>query len=155
MLTEKEILFLKELNVKNIPFLIVGMMAAVLQDVPLTTQDIDLWFENTDDPRLNEAAQRCGGVFLPVNLMFQIPPLLGGDDFQNLDVVYGIQGLNSFQDEYENALTIELAGVPVKVLPLERIIASKMATGRKKDKAVLPLLNTVLLDKKSGGKDGA
>jgi hypothetical protein len=38
--------------------------------------------------------------------------------------------------------------VPVKVLPLARIVASKSATGRAKDKAVMPILMTVLSAKK-------
>lgn len=148
MLTEKEIQFLQELNNHKIPFLIVGMMAAVLQDAPVTTNDIDLWFPDTEDPKLGEVAKKCGGVFIPANLTFQMPPLLGGESFENLDVVYGIQGLHSFFEEYKNALEVEIMGIKVKVLPLERIIASKLATGREKDKATIPILKTVLIAKK-------
>lgn len=149
MLTDPEIQFLKELNENKVPFLIVGMMAAVLQDVPLVTRDVDLWFQNTEDPKLVQAAKSCGAVFMPANMIFQMPPRIGGEAFKNFDVVYGIVGLDSFEEEYKNAIDMEISGVPVKVLPLEKVIASKMATGREKDKAALPILNTVLLDKKN------
>lgn len=105
MLTDKEIQFFKELNDKKIPFIIVGMMAAVLQDVPVVTRDIDLWFLNTDDPRLGDVAKTCDAVFLPANFTFQMPPRIGGDSFKNLDIIFGIAGLNSFEEEYKNATT--------------------------------------------------
>jgi hypothetical protein len=38
-----------------------------------------------------------------------------------------------------------LEGVPVRILPLQRVIASKTAAGRDKDKAVLPILKRTLL----------
>ena len=148
ILTEQEIRFLQELNNSQIPFLIVGMMAAALQDAPFATQDVDLWFENTDDPRLVEVAQKCGGVFIQANMTFQMPPLLKGEAFSNLDIVYGIQGLSSFDEEYKQAIEMDLAGVSIKVLPLARVIASKEATGRAKDKATIPALKTILLAKK-------
>lgn len=38
----------------------------------------------------------------------------------------------------------ELDGVPVKVLPLERVIASKLAANRAKDAAQMPMLEAAL-----------
>lgn len=153
ILTEKEIQFLKELNDNQIQFMIVGMMAAVLQDVPMVTQDIDLWFQNTEDLRIAEIAKKLGGVFLPVNTLFLMPPLLKGDDFENFDIIFGIAGLDSFEKEYQNAIDVEIAGIPVKALPLDRIIASKLAANREKDKAVMPILQTVLMSKKESEKN--
>lgn len=152
ILTEQEIRFLQELNNSKIPFLIVGMMAAALQDAPFATQDVDLWFKNTDDPQLVDVAQKCGGVFIPANMIFQMPPLIMGEAFNNLDIVYGIQGLSSFDEEYKQAIEMDMAGVLVKVLPLDRVIASKEATGRAKDKATIPALKTVLLARQGAPK---
>jgi hypothetical protein len=54
-------------------------------------------------------------------------------------------GLSSFTTEYEGALDVEIApDLVVKALPLARIIASKRAAGRPKDKAALPMLRDVL-----------
>lgn len=81
-----------------------------------------------------------------------MPPLLKGDDFENFDIIFGIAGLNSFEEEYQNAIDVEISGIPVKALPLARIIASKLAANREKDKAVMPILQTVLMSKKEGDK---
>ena len=34
----------------RVRFMLVGLSAAVLQGAPVVTQDIDLWFENLNDP---------------------------------------------------------------------------------------------------------
>lgn len=49
-------------------------------------------------------------------------------------------GLRPFDIEYRDALEHSIDGIPVHVLPLERVIASKRATGRPKDLAALPAL---------------
>jgi predicted nucleotidyltransferase len=51
-----------------------------------------------------------------------------------------MHGLESFDKEAKHAVTVVLDGVRVRVLPLERIIASKTATNRPKDRAILPVL---------------
>ena len=48
--------------------------------------------------------------------------------------------LGSFEEEHAGALKIPMDRVVVKALPLERIIASKKAANREKDKLVLPVL---------------
>ena len=56
-----------------------------------------------------------------------------------------MHGLNSFDEEYAGSLEIAIVGnVVVRVLPLSRIIASKRATGRDKDRAILPVLEDAL-----------
>ncbi len=45
-------------------------------------------------------------------------------------------------------LEIEWEGVPVRVLPLERIIRSKEAAGRDKDLAMLPILRDIAASRK-------
>lgn len=45
-------------------------------------------------------------------------------------------------------------GVTLRVLPLERIIASKRATGRPKDLAAMPALQAALAVKKSRDSNG-
>jgi hypothetical protein len=49
-----------------------------------------------------------------------------------------------FEDEAASALLVDLEGVRVPTLPLDRIIASKKALGREKDRLVLPLLEEAL-----------
>jgi hypothetical protein len=47
--------------------------------------------------------------------------------------------------EYTRTIELVVDGVPVKVLPLERVIASKGATNRPTDVAALPALEAALL----------
>ena len=53
-------------------------------------------------------------------------------------------GLRSFDAEWKLSRWGELEKVPVKVLPLRRVIASKRAANREKDVAVLPILRRTL-----------
>jgi hypothetical protein len=53
-------------------------------------------------------------------------------------------GLRDFDAESAGALDLVVDDVPVKVLPLERVIASKRSAGRPKDVAALPALEATL-----------
>jgi hypothetical protein len=77
------------------------------------------------------------------------PPAFGGDGLERLDVVLTSHGLESFDVEYVGSVAREIDGVPVRVLPLARVIASKRATNRPKDQAALPALEATLLAKRS------
>ena len=59
-------------------------------------------------------------------------------------VVFEADGLNSFRSELKNCHDGRLAGQKLKVLLLKRIIASKRASGRDKDLAMLPVLERTL-----------
>lgn len=52
------------------------------------------------------------------------------------------------QKEYQHAVEVDLEGIKLKVLPLEKVILSKESAGRLKDKAVLPALKAALATKK-------
>jgi hypothetical protein len=72
------------------------------------------------------------------------PPTFGGRIGDRFDVVLTMSGLGSFEDEYRGAKSLAIDGVPVRVLPLRRIIASKRAADRPKDRAALPALEAAL-----------
>jgi len=66
-----------------------------------------------------------------------------------LDIVLTAHGLDSFETEFDRAHEFEVDGVALRVLPLERIIASKRATGRPKDLAAMPALEAAVAAKNS------
>jgi hypothetical protein len=136
--------FLRALGELEVPYLIVGVGAAVLQGAPLVTQDIDLWFADRSDPRLHQAARRAGGVFVPGHFGMMPTQVGGGAIGDRIDVVTTPHGLDDFAVEYARSLVLELEGISVRVLPLDRIIASKRAAGRAKDFAVVPALEAAL-----------
>ena len=139
-LTVEEIIFLRELQAGEGRFLVVGMSAAVLQGADIGTKDIDLWFEHQLDEGLEKAARAVGGIFIwRADL-----PILGGSALSRIDLV-NCHGLDDFETEYSRAVNVQLEGIPLKILPLDRVIASKRAAGRLKDKAAMPALKAALM----------
>lgn len=149
-LTPAERALLTALDRRGVRFLLVGLSAAVLEGAPLATQDIDVWLERIDDRRIKEAAADAGAFWISG---FGVqPPAFGGNGFDRLDVVLTVHGLDSFEVEYERALVREVEGVTLRVLPLERVIASKRATNRPKDLASLPALEATLVARRADNK---
>jgi hypothetical protein len=66
--------------------------------------------------------------------------MLAGESVALFDIVVHMHGLGDFDTEATDAVQIPIGRLKVKVLPLERIIASKRATGREKDRLILPVL---------------
>jgi predicted nucleotidyltransferase len=130
--------FLRALTDEGVEFLVVGLSAAALQGAPAVTQDIDLWFRDLADPGIKKALRNVGGVYVAPK--GSTPPMFVGPAVALFDVVVSMHGLESFDREATRAVTVDLDGVRVRVLPLERIIASKKATVRPKDRAILPVL---------------
>jgi len=141
-LTPAERALLVALERRGIKFLIVGLGAAVLEGAPVATQDLNVWFGSLDTDRLTLAAKDAGGFWVPAFGMQ--PPAFGGDGLERIDVVLTADGLRGFAEEYQEAIDREIDGITVRVLPLERVIASKRASGRPKDAASLPALEATL-----------
>ena len=139
---EGEIEFLKELVREKVEFMIVGLSAAALQGAPVVTQDIDLWFKNLEEPGIQRALKKVHGSYVPP--MIGNPPLFAGRKIELFDIVVHMHGLGEFDEERENTIKVPLGRIKIPVLKLERIIASKKATGREKDKIVLGVLSDAL-----------
>lgn len=140
--TENEIRFLRELVKNRAPFMIVGLSAAALQGAPVVTQDVDLWFKNLTHPGIGKALRKMDAVY--VSPMGLNPPMFAGDGVDLFDIVLNMDGLESFDKELKNAVDVPLDRIRVKVLPLERILASKQAANREKDQLAIPVLRDAL-----------
>jgi len=141
-LTDAERRLFESLNRHDVRFIVIGLGAALLEGAPVATQDLDLWFERFDDDRIGRAAAEAGG-FVITGFGMQ-PPAFGGDGLERIDVVLTTHGLDRFADEYARAIAHVIDGVTLRALPLDRIIATKRATGRPKDLAQLPALQATL-----------
>ncbi len=135
--------FLEELSERGVRFLVIGMAAAIVQGARGATEDIDLWFERLDDPRISDAARAVGGVYVSGSFGMQ-PPLLGGTLGDRFDVVTHVSGAEPFDTEAARAVEATIDGVSLRLMPLERILASKRAAGRPKDLAQIPILEATL-----------
>jgi hypothetical protein len=68
-----------------------------------------------------------------------------GRGLEQFDLVWRCDGLGEFDEEARRAEVVDLSpGLGVRVLPLDRVLVSKEASGRPKDLAVLPMLRDVL-----------
>ena len=151
VLTSAERALLEALNALGVRYLIIGMGAALVEGAPGTTQDLDLWFGRIDPELLREAARKAGGLYTS-GFGLQ-PPAIGGEGLERVDLVLTASGLESFDTEFRGARSYDLDGVPVRVLPLERVIASKRAAKRPKDSAQLPMLEATLAARRSRNED--
>ncbi len=140
--TAEELKFFRELQKRKVPFIVVGLSAAVLQGAPVSTQDVDLWFKDISDPRFQKALKAAGGKYIPPIGLH--PPLIGGKKLELIDLVLTVHGLKKFDEEYKQCKKIRIGSLWIRVLPLERVLKSKEYLNRPKDRAVLPVLRDVL-----------
>ena len=140
--TEKEAAFLRALVGNGVAFMVVGLASATLQGAPAVTQDVDLWFRDLSDPGVRKALEKVGAAYVPP--IGTNPPMFAGKGVALFDIVLHMHGLRSFDAEFRHAIEVDLGGVKIKLLPLARIIASKKAAGRPKDKLTLPVLESAL-----------
>jgi len=64
--------------------------------------------------------------------------MLAGEGAELFDIVLRMDGLGTFAEELKNCVEISIGGQKLKVLSLERILASKLAANRAKDKLTIP-----------------
>jgi hypothetical protein len=119
------------------------MTGAILQGAPGVTLDTDLWIDLPERQymRVINMAIRLGATFVANTLVTLT-------DGKLVNFCYRIHGVASFATEYRRSETYLWEGVEVRVLPLERIIRSKEAADRDKDRAVLPLLRDIAAGRK-------
>jgi hypothetical protein len=141
-LSEGELRLLESLIRHRVRFMVVGLSAAALQGAPVVTEDVDLWFENLNDPKVLQALKEVGAAYVPP--FGYNPPMLAGTNTEPFDIVISMSGLGKFSDEITHALDIRLGRLLLKVLSLERILVSKTAANRPKDRLVIPVLQNVL-----------
>jgi hypothetical protein len=140
--TESERRLLGVLLKRKVRFMVVGLSAATLQGAPVVTQDVDLWFENLGELKISRALQEVGAAYVPPGNFN--PPVLAGTGAELFDIVIRMDGLGTFADEIKNCVDIPLGRQKLKVLSLERILASKIAANRAKDKLTIPVLRDAL-----------
>ncbi len=131
--------FLKALRQEGIDCILIGAMAAIRQGAPLMTVDYDFWVRLRERQyvRLLTIVQRQRGT-IRARTLYEL------SDGTQVNAIFQPDGLHSFQAEWKHCSIGRLEGVPVRILPLERVIASKRAAGRDKDLAALPVLQRTL-----------
>jgi hypothetical protein len=131
--------FLASLKEAQIDCILVGAMAAIRQGAPLMTIDYDFWLRLPERQyvKLLALVRKQGGTIL-ARTFYEL------SDGTQVIAIFQPDGLRSFEIEFKNSSVEKLDGQAVRVLPLDRVIASKRAAGRDKDLAVLPVLERTL-----------
>jgi len=128
---------------QGVDYLFIGKSGAILLGYPGTTQDVDVFPARSPENGCRiTAALRELGFDIGVELEREI---VAGKDFVQIktgpfdvDLVFAPDGINSFAEAKTRGLT---DGV-FRIANLRDIIASKRASGRKKDEIELPLLES-------------
>ena len=127
----------------KVEYLFIGKSGAILLGYPGTTQDVDIFPARSPENGWRiVAALRQLGFEIGSELEREI---VAGKDFVQIktgpfdvDLVFAPDGIESFAEAKARGLT---EGI-FRVANLRDIIASKRATGRKKDQIELPLLES-------------
>ena len=151
-LSENELRLLGALTQHDVRFMIVGLSAAALQGAPVVTQDVGLWFEHLGQESMSRALREVGAAYVPRSI--NSPPMLAGTGAELFDVVIRMDGLGTFAEEFKNSVEIRLGNHTVKVLGLDRVLASKMAANRPKDKLTIPVLRDALAATQAAARRG-
>jgi hypothetical protein len=129
------------LRTEKIEFLMIGMSAAIVQGVPGSTIDIDLWINLPERQYMKPVRIALAqGAAMLRNTVVEL------SDATLVNFAYSVTGLGSFAREYGNAIKLPFNGLTIAVLPLEAIRKSKLAIGRPKDLVhLLQIENTLKL----------
>lgn len=115
------------------------MTAAVIQGVPSSTIDTDLWLDlpKRFHARAVHAAMRVGAEVMA-------PTVVGLPDETVVNFVFEVHGLREFEAEYRRAVWVRWHGRLIALLPLESILKSKEFLRREKDLAHIPLIKQAI-----------
>ena len=152
---ENRFLHLIEVLVRHdVRFIVVGGVAAVLQRVPLNTQDFDLVHERSlrNVQNLLAALAELGAVYRddPRMLRPNETHLLGAGNqlLQAGNLKFDLLGQIDWGGGYEDLLpgseVLEVGGLAVRVLTLDKLVEIKRQLSRPKDKFMLMHLEAAL-----------
>ena len=147
---------LAELAAGHVRFVVVGGLAAVAQGAPITTFDLDIVHERSDDnvDRVLELLARLHARYRGRPGSPPLAPtreiLLGPGhsllmtDLGPLDLLGAIEEGLDYQALVARSTSVDLAGRTILVLDLAEIVRLKRASTHAKDLLVLPILEETL-----------
>lgn len=150
---------LRALAEGRVEFIVVGGVAGVLQGAPIVTFDLDLVHRRTPG-NVQRLLAVLGSLHAryrdPRDLLPTAPHLLGpghnllATDHGPLDLLGAIATGLVYEDLLADTVVLDLDGIEVPVLELARLIEVKVAAGRPKDLAALPVLRATLDESRRG-----
>lgn len=138
---------IKALASQKLEAVLIGNAAAAIHGAPVTTIDFDFMFRDTPGNlrKLKAVAASLDAVilrpFYPVSKLYR---MVDDDSGLQADFMPAIHGVRSFEGLRSRASEHTIGKMKLKVASLADIIASKKASGRERDLAVLPVLEKTL-----------
>jgi hypothetical protein len=138
----------------RVEIIVVGMAAAVLQGVPVTTWDLDVVHlrtrENVD--RLLRVLADLGAVARhdPRRLRPDASHLMGPGHvllrtrFGDFDCLGAIDGGRGYPELLGASIEVDFEGRPLRLLTLPELLAVKTRAGRPKDRAAIPYIQSTI-----------
>jgi predicted nucleotidyltransferase len=129
---------------EQVDFMIVGAYALGTHGYPRATGDIDIWVKpnNINSKKLYKALARFGAPidqirideFSTEGIIFQI-----GVIPRRIDIITKIDGV-TYEEADKDKINVEIEGLKIPVISLEKLLRNKMATGREKDELDIKIL---------------
>jgi hypothetical protein len=138
---DKLVRALRELRIDAI---IVGNTGSILHGAPVLTQDVDLLVRDRPANRnkIRECAAKMGGVESELSELANARRIVGAE--LPIDFIFDRIGPLLFTSVKKRSVVLSTGTERARVASLEDIIESKRSLGRKKDLAVLPILEDTL-----------
>lgn len=135
---------------EQVDFMLVGAYALGAHGYPRATGDIDIWIKADENNSLKvyKVLQRFGAPIEQINtndfaregVIYQI-----GVAPRRIDIITQITGV-TYNEADEDKIIVEVEGVKLPVISLDKLIKNKNATGREKDKLDAQFLLKKVID---------
>ncbi|PKN70041.1 MAG: hypothetical protein CVU54_08405 [Deltaproteobacteria bacterium HGW-Deltaproteobacteria-12] len=129
---------LQLLQEEEVDFILVGAYALGAHGYPRATGDIDIWIKANDNNSLKvyKALKRFGAPIEQINtndfaqegIIYQI-----GVAPCRIDIITQISGV-TYDEADSDKIIVEVEGIDLPIISLDKLIKNKNATGREKDK---------------------
>jgi hypothetical protein len=130
---------LEAIEAERVEYALIGMSAAIAQGVMANTMDVDVWIDlpPREYMRMQNLARKLGATPAANTVVYL-------EDGTPVNFVYEVTGLGPFPKEKKHVTTARFHDHDVPVLRLERIVKSKQAIQRDKDKLHIVLIRDFL-----------
>jgi hypothetical protein len=146
---------LQVLDHHDVSYIVVGGVAAIVEGAPVTTLDLDIVYEQTAEntEHLTEALLSINAHYRDPAGRYIVPDQrrlmttrtnLLATDLGPLDVLSEIGEGERYYQLLGFTRVRTIGGIEVRILGLEKVIETKEAANRDKDRAVLPVLRKTL-----------
>lgn len=137
MLNEDYKEMLQLLSEEDAKFIVVGAYALAAHGFPRATGDIDIWInpEINNARKVMNALKRFGCPLFELSIddlltkgtIFQI-----GVAPRRIDIITSIDGVE-FNEAWDDCIKLQVEGIQIPILSLDKLIKNKESSGREKD----------------------